>query len=330
MLTMARNDPRTTTRDFQSNDPGEIVDYVGRTLAPHRMDMGDPSRMSAKLSCIGVAPTQIVDIQYGTDVWIDPGELEAHFLIHASIEGASEVWAGGSEGSIRPDNLHISSPGAPIRIHMTPACRHLTVRIAGSAFEEYLTRVMNIPANRPLVFYPGRECGRELPVVWRNLLSHLIDQTAHGPMLMANNRTQRQYSMLMIELLLSNYCNSYSDQIALYGNDISPWHVRRARDIIHASFDDSISVTDLANQVGVSVRSLQNGFRQFLGLTPVEYVRRHRLEKLHSALMDASPEASVTELMLECGIVNFGRYAQYYRQQYGCRPSETLRSRRPC
>jgi AraC-like DNA-binding protein len=317
MLSVAMPDTRPAARDFQSSDPGEIVDYVGRTLAPHRMDMGDPSRMSARLKCFEVAPTQIVDIQYGTDVWIDPGELSSHFLVHASIEGSSEIWQGGAEGSIRPDNLHISSPGSPIRIHMTPACRHLTVRIAHSAFEDYLTRVMNIPVNRPLVFYPGREFGRELPVVWRNLLTHLI------------SRTQRQYSMLMIEMLLSNYCNSYSDQIALYGNDISPWHVRRARDIIHESFDESISVTDLANQVGVSVRSLQNGFRQFLGLTPVEYVRRHRLEKLHRALMDGTPDSSVTELMLGCGIVNFGRYAQYYRQQYGCRPSDTLRSRRP-
>lgn len=329
MLSLAGSDARTM-RNFQSNDPGEIIDYVGKAFAPHRMDMADPAQMSAKLSCIEVAPTQIVDIQYGTDVWIDPGELESRFLVHASIGGSSEVWAGGAEGQIRPDNLYISSPGAPIRIHMTPACRHLTVRIGHSAFEDYLTRVMNIPVNRPLVFYPDRECGRELPIVWRNLLSHLIDQASQGPMLMANNRTQRQYSMLMIELLLSNYANSYSPQIALYGNDISPWHVRRARDIIHASFDESISVTDLASQVGVSVRSLQNGFRQFLGLTPVEYVRRHRLEKLHTALMEASADASVTELMLECGIVNFGRYAQHYRQQYGCRPSETLRSRRPC
>ena len=136
--------------------------------------------------------------------------------------------------------------------------------------------------------------------------------------------------MVLIDMLLTNYCNSYSDQIALYGNDISPRHVRRARDIIHASIEEAISVTDLAHQVGVSVRSLQNGFRQFIGLTPVEYVRRHRLEKLHRALMDNRSDRSVTELMLECGIVNFGRYAQYYRQQYGCRPSETLRGRRPC
>ena len=327
MLSVATNDARKTALAFQSSDPGEIVDYVGRKLAPHRMDMGDASSMAAKLRCFEFAPTQIVDIQYGAEVWIDAGELASHFLIHAPIEGVSEVCFDGVQGTMRPDNLHISSPGSPVRCHMTPACRHLTVRIARSTFEDYLAKVMNILVTRPLVFYPDREYGRELPAAWRNLLAHLIDQTTLGPNLMSNSRTQRQYSMLMIEMLLSNYCNSYSDQIALYGNDISPWHVRRARDIIHETFDDSISVTDLANQVGVSVRSLQNGFRQVLGLTPVEYVRRYRLEKLHRALMDSRTD-SVTELMLECGIINFGRYAQYYRQQYGCRPSETLRRRR--
>ena len=328
MLSAATNDTRKPARAFQSSDPGEIVDYVGRTLAPHRMDIGKASSMATKLRCFEIAPTQIVDIQYGAEVWIDAGELTTHFLVHAAIEGVSDVWHKGVQGTMGPDNLHISSPGGPVRCHMTPACRHLTVRIAYSAFEDYLTKVMNIPVTRPLVFYPDREYGHELPTVWRNLLAHLIDQTALAPSLMSNSRTQRQYSMLMIEMLLSNYANSYSDQIALYGNDTSPWHVRRARDIIHEAFDDSISVTDLAGQVGVSVRSLQNGFRQFLGLTPAEYIRRYRLEKLHRGLLESDTD-SVTELMLECGIVNFGRYAQYYRHQYGCRPSETLRSRRP-
>lgn len=313
---------------FQSSDPDEVCDYVGRTLAPHRMNAHNPHDMVAKLRCFDLAPAQIVDIQYGTDVWIDPGELDGHFLVHASIAGSTEIWAGGAEMEMRPDNLYVSSPGTPMRFHMTPECRHLTMRLAQSTLENYLARVMNIPTTRPLIFYPGREGRRDLPVVWRNMLNSAIEQINIAPGLMAANRTRKQFATLMIEILLSNYCNSYSDQIALYGNDISPWHVRRARDIIHGSLDEAISVTDLALEVGVSVRSLQNGFRQFLGLTPVEYVRRHRLEKLHRALMDSGPESNVTELMLECGIVNFGRYAQYYRQQYGCRPSDTLRNRR--
>jgi AraC-like DNA-binding protein len=329
MLSFPAMDTRPAVRDFQSGDPDEIVDYVGRSLAPHSMDMRDPAQMTAKLTCFEVAPAQIVDIQYGTDVWIDAGELTSHFLIHAAVQGCSTFWIGGIKGQMRPENLHISSPGAPIRFHMTPQCRNLTVKLTAAAFEDYLARVMNIPVGRPLIFHPDRETGPELPTAWRSLLNHLVGLITETPMLMRNSRTQRQYAMIMLELLLNNYPNNYSDQIALYGNDVSPWHVRRARDLIHEELDETISVTDLAGRVGVSVRSLQNGFRQFLGVTPVEYVRRHRLEKLHQALLESDADDSVTELMLECGIMNFGRYAQYYRQQYGCRPSDTLRTRRP-
>ena len=328
MLPYALGDTLTRPPCFQSSNPDEVPDFVGKMLAPHRMDMRTPTQMSAKMSRYDIGPALLVDLQYGTDVQIDPGELDSSFLVHAALQGATKIWSGNSEFVLVPDNLHVTSPGTPMRCHLTQECRHLTMRIPRTAFEDYLTRVMNIAANRPLIFYPGTEGGHELPMTWRNMLNHIISQTQLAPAIMANSRTQKQYALVLIEMLLSNYTNSYSDQIALHGNDISPWHVRRARDIIHASLEDMISVTDLAVQVGVSVRSLQNGFRQFLGLTPVEYVRRHRLERLHSALMDNDADASVTELMLECGIVNFGRYASYYRQQYGCRPSETLRSRR--
>jgi AraC-like DNA-binding protein len=290
------------------------------------MEMSNPDQMAVKLSCYDLSPAQIVDIQYGTDVWIDPGELGAHFLVHASLSGRHSVWSGGVLRDM--DDLHITSPGSRIKYHMTADCRNLTVRIPANAFEEYMSRVMNIPINQPLVFHPGGHASLDLPAVWRRLLYHSIEQINESPTLMANSRIQRQQSMMMVELLLSNHSNNYSDQIALYGNDISPWHVRRARDLIHGELEANISVTDIANRVGVSVRSLQNGFRQFLGVTPVGYIRRHRLEKLNQALLKSDADASVTELMLECGIMNFGRYAQHYRRQYGCLPSDTLRKRR--
>lgn len=328
MLSCAHGSARVQTPVFQSRNPDEVVDYVARALAPHRMDAHNPSQMAAKLSCFEIASARIVDICYGTDVWIDPGELESHFLVHAAMQGTTSIWSGGVRGEMRPDNLYVSSPGMPIKIHMTPECSHLTVRIAWSAIEDYLARVMHISTSRPLVFYPARERGQDLPVAWRSTLGYIIDQTHATPALMANDRTQKQCLTLLIEMLLSHYSNSYSDRIALSGNDVAPWHVRRGRDIIHESLDRTISVSELAEQVGVSVRSLENGFRQFVGMTPTEYIRRHRLEKLHQALIDEDEDRSVTEMMLECGIVNFGRYAQYYRRQYGCRPSETLRNRR--
>lgn len=313
---------------FQSSNPDEVIDFVGRTLAPHGMNMRDPASMTAKLSCFDLDQAQLVDIQYGSEVTIEPIDLDSHFLVHAALQGNSSVWSDGVEGVMRPDNLYITCPGKGTRIKMTQECRHLTMRIPTTAFEGYLTQCLHIPVSRPVRFHVKDEVGRELPQVWRNLLTHLVPQFEMGPTLMSSPHTQRQYVMLMVELLLNHFSNTYSEQIALHGNDVAPWHVRRAREIIHGSIEDTISVADLAAQIGVSVRSLQNGFRQFLGLTPVEYVRRYRLERLHNVLTHADPQASVTHLMLDCGIVNFGRYAQYYRQQYGCAPSETLRRHR--
>ena len=328
MLSSTGISERAAMRDFRSKDKDEIIDFVGKRLAPHDLDLSNPGAMNVRLRCMNVAETQLVDIQYGSEVVIDPIDLDSHFLIHAAIQGHTSVWSEGVHGIIQPDNLYITCPGHTTRIHMTEESRNLTVRIAASAFEDYLTKCLHIPVNRPVLFHPGNQKGRELPQVWRNLLQHLILQMELAPGLMSVRHTQRQYAMLMVEMLLNHYCNTYSDQIALHGNDVAPWHVRRAREIIHDSIEETISVADLAIQVGVSVRSLQTGFRQFLGQTPVEYVRRHRLEKLHATLATGNPKGSVTEMMLDCGIVNFGRYAQYYRQQYGCSPSETLRNHR--
>ena len=54
---------------------------------------------------------------------------------------------------------------------------------------------------------------------------------------------------------------------------------------------------------------------------------RARVEALHRALLAADETAGVTKLMMNVGIVNFGRYAQYYREQIGVSPSTTLKEK---
>lgn len=310
-----------------SNDAEVVHNALTRQLSRHSFDCSPSARLDARVYSAEIGSIQIVDLQYGAEVSVSAELEDSHVLVHLALDGETTMWANHGKVVLRRDEMLVSSPGTPLRVQMTPQCRHLAVRLPVATCTEYLARELHIPVNRPLEFYTGQSGTRELPLVWRGMVQHLSEQMRHGPSIMASRRLKRQYEMVLAEVLLGNYCNSYSEQIALHGNDISPRHVRRAREIIHQSLDDNISINALAAQVGVSVRSLQNGFRDFLGLTPLEYVRRHRLERLHSALMNACGETSVTELMLECGIVNFGRYAQYYRQQYGCLPSETLRRR---
>nr|WP_221214667.1 AraC family transcriptional regulator [Novosphingobium hassiacum] len=310
-----------------SNDAEVVHNALSRQLSRHSFDCSPGIRLDARVYSAEIGSIQIVDLQYGADVGVSAELGDDHILVHLALDGETTMWANHGKIILRRDEMIVSSPGTPLRVEMTPQCRHLAVRLPVATCTEYLSRELHIPVSHPLEFYSGNHAARELPLVWREMIHHISAQLRLGPSIMASRRLKRQYEMVLAEVLLGNYTNSYSEQIALHGNDISPRHVRRAREIIHQSLDDTISINALATQVGVSVRSLQNGFRDFLGLTPLEYVRRHRLERLHAALMVGSGDTSVTELMLECGIVNFGRYAQYYRQQYGCLPSETLRRR---
>jgi AraC-like DNA-binding protein len=224
--------------------------------------------------------------------------------------------------------IHVTSPGTRLKVEMTHRCRHLTVRLSKHAFDDYLNREFGVSMSRPLTFDPTGVDGGALPEAWRRLVTHIVDQVESVPHMYGNGRIQRHYAATMVELLLSHHLSNYSDLIGAHGNETAPWHVQRARAIIQDSYDESLSVARIAARVGVSVRSLQTGFNRFLGTSPTDYIRRHRLERLHEALLRADAAERVTDLMLDCGIVDFGRYAQHYRKRYGCSPSDTLRKAR--
>ncbi|MGE3919062.1 MAG: helix-turn-helix domain-containing protein, partial [Hyphomicrobiaceae bacterium] len=103
--------------------------------------------------------------------------------------------------------------------------------------------------------------------------------------------------------------------------------VRRARDYIHAHASEPVSFSELAARVGVGLRSLQLAFRRELGCTPREYLTACRLEVARTRLLSAGDGATVTQIALECGFTDMAVFARKYREQFGERPSETLRRR---
>ena len=127
-------------------------------------------------------------------------------------------------------------------------------------------------------------------------------------------------------MLIHSAPHNYTQVLEESSHHPIPWHVRRARDYIHEHLPEIRSVADIAASIGITVRTLQNGFRQAYDMTPAEYVRRMRVQALHEALVaGAGSGQSVTDLMQAVGIVNFGRYARYYRELIGVAPSVTLK-----
>ena len=85
------------------------------------------------------------------------------------------------------------------------------------------------------------------------------------------------------------------------------------------------NVSEMAAAAGVSVRVLQLGFQETLGISPHRFLQRSRLNQLHRELRHASKiDKSVTDLMLQLGLHELGRTAVGYKRLFDESPSATL------
>lgn len=106
-----------------------------------------------------------------------------------------------------------------------------------------------------------------------------------------------------------------------------PRMLRRALDFIHENSQYDISIRDIAAAADVTPRAIQYAFREHLQTTPLEYLRRIRLERAHRELKSADPAFdTVTSIAGRCGFSHPGRFSSAYKQVFGVEPSRTLRS----
>jgi transcriptional regulator GlxA family with amidase domain len=84
----------------------------------------------------------------------------------------------------------------------------------------------------------------------------------------------------------------------------------------------------LAQEVHLTVRALQYGFKRDFDMPPMAYLRQARLRCAHAALLASSAEiTTVRAVALECGYLHMSRFAATYRQAFGEPPSKTLARR---
>lgn len=74
---------------------------------------------------------------------------------------------------------------------------------------------------------------------------------------------------------------------------------------------------ELCQLTHVSRRTLQYSFTTILGISPLQFLRLTRLNRVRRALRAASPEQSVTDIATYWGFWHLGQFAHDYKQQFG-------------
>lgn len=89
-------------------------------------------------------------------------------------------------------------------------------------------------------------------------------------------------------------------------------------------WDDGLGIDRLADEIGVPRRTVHRSFKEIYGMGPQGFLRLVRLHHFRKALVHQY-SMGVTGAALHAGFDHFGRAAQYYRQQFGELPRQTLK-----
>jgi AraC-like DNA-binding protein/TolB-like protein/tetratricopeptide (TPR) repeat protein len=102
-----------------------------------------------------------------------------------------------------------------------------------------------------------------------------------------------------------------------------PQHVKRALVYMRSNVGEKITLPGLAAACAAPERTLLKQFKRFVGLSPLAYLRRLRLNQVRSELSQARCETAISEIATSCGFTHLGRFAAEYRGAFGESPSAT-------
>jgi transcriptional regulator GlxA family with amidase domain len=108
---------------------------------------------------------------------------------------------------------------------------------------------------------------------------------------------------------------------------IVPCGVKKAMTFLEANLGGTIRIADLCAAANLSPRTLFKQFSDFVGMSPMAWVRRRRLQRVRVTL-ESGGRDSVTVTALRWGLWHLGRFAGDYHREFGELPSETLRRAR--
>ena len=311
---------------FRSQNLDETRDLVAKVFCAHRLATSDKKgEINAVHNRIDLGRVALNYLDYGSEVQITPGELNSFYLVQIPLAGNAEIKCG--EESIISTPILASVPNPVRKLDMTWRANNpqLLIHINRSVLEEQLERITGRSLTVPLQFNLGMDLTSPQAQSWLNLVETLYTDAENNG-LSLNPSIRQQYEDLLITGLLYAHKHNYSNMLECGAQVSMPRNIRKAVQLCIDSPELPLTITELASSTGVSIRSLQAGFKQYTGLSPMEFLKQNRLTRVHEELMNPDSDfTSVAEIAFYWGFNHLGRFAAAYKARYGELPSQTLR-----
>ncbi|WP_026058505.1 AraC family transcriptional regulator [Streptomyces sp. SS] len=313
---------------FHTRELEEARARVEDALCPHGLRVaGRSAQLDARMHGVTFGDVSLYYLDYGAEVLITPGALTDNYVVLVPLAGSAEITCGREQVVSTPRLASVPAPTENLAMRWSQDNPQLIVWMRRSALENHLGQMIGRQPKAPVRFFLGMDL--ELPGArsWLGIVDLLRRDADNPGGMMGQPLAANQVERLLATQLLLTQPNNYSSALRAEQPRVALPAVRKAMELIESHAAEPLTVGDVAEAVGVSVRALQEGFRRHLDTTPVSYLRDIRLDRVRAELTASAPgTVTVTDVAYRWGFFHPGRFAIAYRERFGEHPSETLRA----
>lgn len=247
------------------------------------------------------------------------------YAIYLPLAGAMELNVNGRQHVSTPGKLIVTDLAQTRMLRLHSERSHIGIAFSRNAVIRQLSELLEMPVIHDLDLFA--ECDVRSPagaklaafgqLLWNDLAS--------GPAENISARSTEYFFRTIMVAMLENLPHRYSSLLERPASPAMPRQVKRAIDYMIANIASPLTIEDISQAAGVGVRALQVAFQQFKETTPLNYLRRLRLENVRRELIAGKQErVSISDVARKSGFTHMGRFSLLYREAFGEMPTETL------
>ena len=314
---------------FDSVGAGRTQDVLNRFYPQLALVSPEGAELKVGIEVIHLGPVTVGHLTFsGHATLLAPAAVG----YHVTLPTAGRMWArhGGQELVATPGTALAFRPGDPVWLRHEPDSAEIDVRIEPAALESELAALLGHPIEGPIDLPMSFGLTVGPAHSWSRLIRLLQEEGEHATSLIHQPVIAGQLCSSVLSGLLLSVPHRYRDELTAPAGSGPPRPIRRAVEAVEMDPERGFTVGELAGIAGISVRSLQEGFRRHVGCAPMAYLQQVRLDRTRDALRQADPaRTTVAAVAYRCGFTHLGRFASAYRDRFGESPSETLRRTGP-
>jgi AraC-like DNA-binding protein len=291
---------------LRSYEPTETGQHLSRFLASTKVTPLGGLERPAHVSGMQIGVFSIAVIALGTAVSLEALGQGDYAVMIACLAGSGEVGDNGRDFPMHANRGYLACPRGVMRARFSHDCVRLVIRMESCLLGQQLPQ-MGIPF----------EISNPALGPWFEYVQFLLSSRASIDAIAKDYSVSQRVEALMVTLLERTVLPVIQD------GQRQPYlsrEVRRAEAFIRANISRILSLEEIAEAAGVSVRTLQASFKRHHDVSPMRYMRDLRLDVAREQILAG---ATITAAALDCGIPHPGRFAQYYRSRFGHLPSST-------